>query len=84
MKSYTTTITERGQVSIPADLRKNMALDAGKKVVWEKISEDEVRILVVKDEPDPMKMLGVGPKVRGEPARSTQSWMRELREGEED
>lgn len=34
--------------------------------------------------PDPFKMLGNGPKVRGEPARSTEDWMQELREGEEE
>ncbi len=61
-----------------------MTLDAGKKVVWEKISDDEVRILVLHDKPNPMKMLGYGPKVRGEPARSTREWMQELREGEKD
>jgi AbrB family looped-hinge helix DNA binding protein len=84
MKTYATTVTERGQVSIPADLRKSMALDAGQKLVWEKISDEEVRIHVLKDKPDPLSMLGYGPKVRGEPARTTDAWMRELREGEQD
>lgn len=37
-----------------------------------------------KPEADPVKMLGYGPKLRGEPGRSTQDWMNELREGERD
>lgn len=83
MKTYASTVTERGQVSIPAAIRKSMALDAGQKVVWEKVSDQEVRIHVLKDEPDPMSMLGYGPKVRCEPARTTREWMRELRDGEQ-
>jgi hypothetical protein len=35
-----------------------------------------------KPKADPVKMLGYGPKLRGEPGRSTQDWMNELREGE--
>ena len=43
MKTLVTTVTERGQVSIPADVRKTLHLEPGMKLVWQLISDHECR-----------------------------------------
>ena len=77
------TLTERGQVSIPAELRKAMGLRVGQKLQWERISDCEMRVSVCEDAPSgPLSVLGYGKRVRSGPARRTEDWMKELREGE--
>ena len=79
-----TTITERGQVSIPAELRREMQLTPGKTVCWEKISETECRLRVEIQpdvRPDPVAAIGFA-KRHGLPQHSTEEWMKILREGE--
>ncbi len=83
MKTNMTTVTERGQVSIPVNIRKNMELEPGRKLVWEQVSENECRVMVVLESPDPLLMLGYANKVNGQAPRTTAEWMRELREGEQ-
>lgn len=75
-------ITDRGQVSIPARLRKELSLVKGQRLLWEKSGEHEIRVTVL-PEPEPqgaMAMLGFAKKFRK--TRRTQDWMEELREGE--
>lgn len=75
-------VTERGQVSIPAYLRKELGLERGRRLLWEKAGEQEIR-LVVLPEAEPrgaVAMLGFARRFR--PTRSSQDWMKELREGE--
>jgi len=80
------TITERGQVSIPAQIRREMHLQAGQVVIFEKISEKECRLIIeprrVK-KPNPMSALGFAQR-HGLPAKTTAEWMRLLRRGERD
>ncbi|MDB6172134.1 MAG: AbrB family transcriptional regulator [Chthoniobacteraceae bacterium] len=81
-----TTITERGQISIPAELRREMHLTPGKTVMWEKVSATECRLLVQeapKVKPDPMAAIGFAQR-HGLAQRTTAQWMKMLREGEED
>ncbi len=81
-----TTITESGQVSIPAQLRREMQLTAGRVVVWEKFSAGEIRLLVTpveKPKADPVAAIGFA-KRHGLPAGTTSDWMANLREGEDD
>jgi AbrB family looped-hinge helix DNA binding protein len=81
-----TTITERGQVSIPAELRREMRLTPGQTVIWEKISATECRLVVEPRKvikPDPVAAVGFA-KRHGLPARATADWMKILREGEDD
>ena len=81
-----TTITERGQVSIPAELRREMKLTPGQTVLWEKISATECRLVVEPRKvikPDPVAAVGFA-KRHGLPARATADWMKILREGEDD
>ena len=76
------TLTERGQVSVPASVRKAMKLQPGQRLRWQRISDREVRISVAPSSPPgPLAVLGYARKLR-KSARTTASWMRELREGE--
>jgi AbrB family looped-hinge helix DNA binding protein len=76
-------VTERGQVSVPASLRRAMNLRPGQKLHWEQVSEREIRVsLPAENPPGPLAMLGHARLIRNTPPRRTADWMRELREGE--
>lgn len=81
-----TTITERGQVSIPAELRRDMHLTPGQTVIWEKVSATECRVIVppvTEVKPDPIGALNFA-KEHGLETMPTDEWMKILREGEAD
>jgi AbrB family looped-hinge helix DNA binding protein len=84
MDKLTTVVTERGQVSIPAPIRKELGLKTGQPLVWEKISDREclVKIARKKKPMGAMAMLGFAARFRGEKGRRTASVMAELREAE--
>jgi bifunctional DNA-binding transcriptional regulator/antitoxin component of YhaV-PrlF toxin-antitoxin module len=76
------TLTDRGQVSVPAALRKAMNLRIGQRFVWERISDREMRVTVEGNAtPGPLAALGYARRFR-KARRSTADWMKELREGE--
>jgi AbrB family looped-hinge helix DNA binding protein len=81
--SNVSVVTERGQVSIPANLREELGIEKGQKLLWEKAGEHEIRIQVLADSGPrgALAMLGFAKRLGG-PVRSTQEWMAELREGE--
>ena len=75
-------VTDRGQVSIPSRLRKELSLAKGQRLLWEKAGEREIRVTIL---PEPESrgataMLGFAKRFR--PARRTKDWMAELRDGE--
>jgi bifunctional DNA-binding transcriptional regulator/antitoxin component of YhaV-PrlF toxin-antitoxin module len=79
-----TVVTERGQVSIPARLRHSLSLGKGKKLLWQKVSDHELRVTVV-EEGRPVgaqAMRGFARRFRPRPRR-TAEWMTELRAGED-
>ena len=77
------TLTERGQISIPSFLRKAMNLHPGQRLKFTPVSDHEFRVNTQNDAPPgPMAMLGYARRLRVGPARRTSEWMRELREGE--
>jgi AbrB family looped-hinge helix DNA binding protein len=77
------TLTERGQVSVPASIRKSMNLHPGQRLRWQRISDREMRVSVeAQSAPGPLSVLGYARKLRSGPGRRTASWMRELRAGE--
>jgi AbrB family looped-hinge helix DNA binding protein len=79
-----TTITERGQVSIPAELRRIMHLTPGQTVLWEKVSATECRLIVEPRpviKPDPFGALNFAQE-HGLPQRSSDEVLAQLREGE--
>jgi len=87
MKDELTTLTERGQVSVPASIRRQMGLEPGQELIWRQLSQDEVRVQVVRPKKTRSvpSVIGGGKKLheeRGWPTR-TDEWMKVLREGEE-
>jgi AbrB family looped-hinge helix DNA binding protein len=80
------TITERGQVSIPAELRREMQLSPGQTLIWEQVSPTECRVVVApkaKIKPDPLAALRFAEE-HGLETMRTDDWMKILREGEQD
>lgn len=76
------TLTERGQISVPASLRKAMKLRSGQSFKWVRISDREFRVVVEAGRPPgPLAVLGYARKRRAAPRR-TSAWMQELRAGE--
>ncbi|MGL4401011.1 MAG: AbrB/MazE/SpoVT family DNA-binding domain-containing protein [Luteolibacter sp.] len=76
-------ITERGQVSVPAGLRRAMGILPGQKLHWEQVSDREIRVSLHPDQAlGPLAVLGYARRIREAPPRRTADWMRELREGE--
>lgn len=78
-----TVVTERGQVSIPAHLRHALSLGKGRKLLWQRVSDHELRVTVVEEgrPAGAQAMRGFARRIRPEPRR-TEEWMAELREGE--
>jgi len=84
MKILATRLTERGQISIPAKIRKDLRLKPGARLAWHEVSDHEC-ILTVLDEstgPGAKAMLGFAKQFRE--TRRSADWMDELREGERD
>jgi len=82
MVTLITKVTERGQASIPSAVRKQLAMRTGTRLVWEPVSDREVRVSV---QPEvgvegPRSVLGYAKSFRK--VRRTSDWMTELREGE--
>ncbi len=86
MKGVLTTLTERGQVSMPASLRKQLRLKSGQPLLWEKVSDDECRVRIVRPrEPGSAKsMRGFMKRYQADASlpKTTAGWMKLLREGE--
>jgi AbrB family looped-hinge helix DNA binding protein len=83
MHDNTSTITKRGQVSVPAPIRKALNLKAGQKLRWEQVSDSECRVYpeVNANARGPMAMLGYALKYNH--GLSTDEWMQILREGDQ-
>lgn len=82
MKTMITMVTERGQISIPADIRRALGVRSGERLLWEPSGENECRVRRMPDEPIKGAMAMRGFAKRFREVRRTQDWMRELREGE--
>ena len=82
-----TIITERGQTSLPASLRREMKLKTGQKLLWEKVSDHELRVIALERQQrpaGPRAMAGHANSGSGFPERSSDQWLSELRAGEEE
>lgn len=85
MQEFTTTITERGQTSIPAAIRKAAKLSPGQVLRWELCSERELRIFITNPavtRPSAIAMIGYARQFDTTLPTSTDEWMKMLREGE--
>jgi AbrB family looped-hinge helix DNA binding protein len=85
MNTLVTVITERGQTSIPAEIRQQLNLKPGQKLRWQKVGDNECRVFHdrLEDTPGPVAMLGYARKFNPEDIRTANEWLRELREGEQ-
>lgn len=81
-RSESTVVTERGQTSIPAEIRRALDVEPGDRLVWEVVSPNELRVRLLRSsaQVDPIAMLGFARRFRA--TRRTVDWMAELREGE--
>lgn len=82
-KGRMSVVTERGQVSIPADLRRALRLDTGRRLLWEQVAKDEMRVRLMKEGPPAgaLSVLGFARRFRSR-ARTTKDWMKKLRAAE--
>jgi AbrB family looped-hinge helix DNA binding protein len=83
LPSEITTVTDRGQTSIPAELRRELKLVKGQRLLWERVGDRELRVRVLEEGPPrgAEAMRGFARRFRRE-ARSSADWMSQLREGE--
>lgn len=82
-RSEITVVTDRGQASIPAHLRREMDLSKGRRLLWQKTGDRELTVVVLEGAAaqSAQAMRGFARRFRPQ-ARRTEDWMRELREGE--
>lgn len=82
MAKMLTTLTERGQVSMPSAIRRQMGLRPGQPLLWKRISDNEVRVTVPHGVPRE-SMRGFIRKLHKKAVPlTTAGWMKILREGE--
>jgi bifunctional DNA-binding transcriptional regulator/antitoxin component of YhaV-PrlF toxin-antitoxin module len=80
------TLTERGQISVPMKLRKALQLKPGQRFAWQQVSDREIRMTLIEDGPaiGPVGVLGYARRLRSGAPRRTADWMQEIRSGESD
>jgi len=82
MAEMLTTLTERGQVSMPSAIRRQMGLRPGQQLLWKRVSDHEVRVTVQRRAPG-KSMRGFIKKLHKKKVPvTTDDWMQILREGE--
>jgi AbrB family looped-hinge helix DNA binding protein len=82
MRTLVTTVTERGQVSIPAEIREHLQIAPGQRLEWEPVSETECRVRLTPGLRAPGAMAVLGYAKRFRKARRTREWLAQLREGD--
>ena len=84
MRTLVTKVTERGQVSIPAQIRECMQLTPGTNLLWNRGRNPYTCTITIVQTPQrkgAKAMLGYASTFRK--PRTTAEWMKELREGEQ-
>jgi bifunctional DNA-binding transcriptional regulator/antitoxin component of YhaV-PrlF toxin-antitoxin module len=85
MHDNITSLTERGQVSVPSGLRRAAHLRPGQALRWEMVSEQEFRVYVTSGKEPRGIFAALGFAKDWNPTRrSTNEIMAELRAGEND
>ena len=69
---------------MPAKLRKQLGLRPGQPLMWERVSDDECRITIVRESKTggAKSMRGFMKRFQKDQPKTTAGWMRLLREGE--
>jgi AbrB family looped-hinge helix DNA binding protein len=86
MNDPITVLTERGQVSIPASIRREAGLKPGQSLRWEQLSDNEIRITVDRHSQARGAFAALGyakPWLSTGGLAHTNDVMRDLRDGEE-
>jgi bifunctional DNA-binding transcriptional regulator/antitoxin component of YhaV-PrlF toxin-antitoxin module len=84
-QTLVTVVTERGQTSIPAALRRRNRIKAGVKLRWQQVSETEFRVQALTASPPNIKaMVGYAKRFHPADKRGSDEILRELREGDQD
>lgn len=83
-KVYKSSLSERGQASIPSAIRSQAKLTPGTVLNWEFINDREIRVFIEKKTKPvgALKMLGFARQYSPEETRSTDDILNELREGD--
>lgn len=83
---YITVIGERGQISVPAALRRLLRLKPGQRVHWQANAQGQIRLKVLSASPAPGPRAVFGYAQRFSPSRrkSSDQVLRELRAGDRD
>lgn len=87
MDDMTTTLTERGQTSVPAAIRKQAGLAPGQALRWEFVSEHELRVIIpedIKTPPNAVSMIGFARRSTPGLPTTTAAMLGLLRAGEAD
>lgn len=84
MKTHVCTLTERGQISIPADFRAELGLKPGDKLLWSTSGDKTLLITAVEAPKRKSFKSAIGYAKTFRKTMSTAEWMKILREGEED
>ena len=84
MDGSLTTLTERGQVSMPAALRRQLHLRPGQPLMWERVSDQECRVIIVPqgEREGAKSMRGFMKRFQKGQPKTTADWMHLLRVGE--
>lgn len=82
MAGILTTLTERGQVSMPSAIRRQMGLRPGQPLLWKRLSENEVRVTVPRRVPFKSVRGFIKKLHKKKVPLTTAGWMKILREGE--
>ncbi len=84
MENALTTLTERGQESVPSALRKKLGLRPGQLLMWKMVSDNECRVLIVRESADQRgrSMRGFMKSFLRNQPTNTAGWMKRLREGD--
>jgi AbrB family looped-hinge helix DNA binding protein len=77
-----TTLTDRGQVSMPASIRRELGLRPGQTLLWKRLSADEARVKVPGRGGNKPSVRGLMKKFVSDGPRTTAGWMKILREGD--
>lgn len=81
MSGVVTTLTERGQVSLPSAIRRQLRLRPGQPLLWSRVSDREIRVTVPRQGAERSMRGFMKRYLHGGPVR-TADWMKILREGE--
>lgn len=85
MSAHVSTLTERGQVSMPAVVRRQLGIQPGQSLIWKAVSEDECRVRVVRRSlgKERNSMRGFIRDLQKDGPTTTAEWMALLRAGDE-